>query len=178
MRSASPSRFVTRAASVSGSVIGPSHSSEFGARTGSVEPADGFYTARVLKVYPSRPPKSEMRNCVLKRYMCASEMSGALSSRSMLIKERTGTGKGWQAVCRTLIGETHRCTFSLHAQASLKCQSSDSSRRPSVRRTGKLSPPSPRRCPSCGGHEGAIGNRSHPHRGSTQRHRAGRDVGT
>ena len=37
-----------------GSVIGSSHSSEFGARTGSVEPADGFYTARVWKVYPSR----------------------------------------------------------------------------------------------------------------------------
>ena len=37
-------------------------------------------------------------------------------------RKKTVTGKGWQPVGRTLIGETHHCTFhycNLHARASL-----------------------------------------------------------
>ena len=51
--------------------------------------------------------------------MCGSEMSGALLSRSILLKRGQEKGTFGQAVCRTLIGETHHCTFSLHTQASL-----------------------------------------------------------
>ena len=56
-----------------------------GARAGSIEPAGGFWTARVLKrgkVYPARPSNSETRHCMPRRYIYVPAMSGlaALSS--------------------------------------------------------------------------------------------------
>jgi hypothetical protein len=83
------------------------------ARTGPVEPAGGFWTARVRgKVYPARPSESEMRLHAKEIYVrqrderriCFVELIDANRKKTLMVTD-------WQLVGRTLIGETYHCIF-------------------------------------------------------------------
>ena len=59
--------------------------------------------------------------------MYASEMSGALLSRSMLIKKRTGKGKVWAACLQSVEWGDAPLYLQFARSGQPQCQSSDSS---------------------------------------------------
>ena len=163
-----------RAGSVSGKVVG---SRGPGARTGSVEPADGFWTTRVAEGPEGRyTPQGHRRvrrgiaRLRDERRICLVELIDADRRKDMTAL----TGKCWQLVGRISIRETHHFTF-IVARACL-CANHPNNLQLS---RWQPFPPSPQRFPNCGVYEGAIGCRSlvHPHCASTERRRVGRDVG-